>query len=163
MNLIIRPARTTDAEVICEFNRRLAKETEHKDLDPTLLRPGVAAMLGDPRKGRYFVAERAPSPPTPLPQGARGEIVGQLGVTCEWSDWRNGNFWWIQSVYVSAEARRLGVFRKLYEHLLREARTQTDVIGVRLYVEHDNHAAQETYKKLGMVLTGYQVMEVYPL
>jgi ribosomal protein S18 acetylase RimI-like enzyme len=152
MNLIIRPALLSDADVIGEFNRLLAKETENKELDPAVLKAGVAAMLADSRKGRYFVAE----------QGELG-VVGQLGVTSEWSDWRNGNFWWIQSVYVAEQARRQGVFRKLYEHLLTEARTQADVIGVRLYVEHDNRTAQATYKKLGMMTTGYQVMEVYPL
>jgi ribosomal protein S18 acetylase RimI-like enzyme len=163
MNLIIRPARLNDAEVICEFNRLMAKETENKDLDPSTLKAGVAAMLSDPHKGRYFVAE-IPHP-QPLSQGERGEsvLIGQLGVTSEWSDWRNGNFWWIQSVYVGASARRHGVFRKLYEHLLREARAATNVIGVRLYVEHDNHVAQTTYKKLGMEMTGYHVMEKCPL
>jgi GNAT superfamily N-acetyltransferase len=151
MNLLIRPARWSDIDVICEFNRRLATETENKDLDPVILKAGVAAMFGDPRKGSYFVAE------------LEGEVVGQLGVTCEWSDWRNGNFWWIQSVFVAASARRHGVFRKLFEHLLQEARAQTNVIGVRLYVEHDNHVAQATYKKLGMAMTGYHVMEMCPL
>ena len=147
MNVTIRPARVSDADVICQFNRLMAKETEHKDLDPAILKAGVVAMLSDVTKGRYFVAE------------ADGQVVGQLGVTREWSDWRNGNFWWIQSVYVAASARRLGVFRKLYEHLLQEARTQKDVIGVRLYVEHDNVIAQETYRKLGMEMTGYKLME----
>jgi GNAT superfamily N-acetyltransferase len=192
MNLMIRPARWSDIDVICEFNRRLARETENKDLDPVILRAGVGAMFGDPRKGSYFVAETDPHPqplsqgergdaevvaphpqplfqgergdprPLPLSQGERGdgEVVGQLGVTCEWSDWRNGNFWWIQSVYVAASARRHGVFRKLFAHLLQEARAQTNVIGVRLYVEQDNHVAQATYEKLGMSMTGYQVMEM---
>ena len=101
----------------------------------------------------------------PLSQEERGErcVVGQLGVTCEWSDWRNGNFWWIQSVYVAAQARRHGVFRTLYEHLLHEANAEANVIGVRLYVEHDNQIAQATYKKLGMAMTGYHVMEACPL
>ncbi len=148
MNLIIRPAQLSDADVICDFNRRMATETEDKDLDPAVLKAGVAAMLNDPRNGRYFVAE------------AEGQVVGQLGVTLEWSDWRNGNFWWIQSVYVTPEARRHGVFRKLYERLLSEARAQPNVIGVRLYVEHDNQVAQATYRKMGMGMTGYQVMGV---
>ena len=177
MNLIIRPARWSDTDVICEFNRRLARETENKALDPVILKAGVAAMFGDPRKGSYFVAETVPHP-QPLSQGERGdakvvdphpqaqrergdgEVVGQLGVTCEWSDWRNGNFWWIQSVYVAASARRHGVFRKLFAHVLQEARAQTNVIGVRLYVEHDNQVAQATYEKLGMEMTRYHVMEM---
>jgi GNAT superfamily N-acetyltransferase len=125
----------------------MAKETEAKDLDPAILQSGVLAMLTDAHKGRYFVAE------------ADGQVVGQLGVTFEWSDWRNGNFWWIQSVYVAASARRLGVFRKLYEHVVAKARGEKDVIGVRLYVEHDNSVAQATYRKMGMAMTGYQVME----
>jgi GNAT superfamily N-acetyltransferase len=161
MNLIIRPARWSDIDVICEFNRRLARETENKDLDPVILKAGVAAMFGDPSKGSYLVAETDPYS-QPLSQGERGdpEVVGQLGVTFEWSDWRNGNFWWIQSVYVAASARRHGVFRKLFAHLLQEARAQANVIGVRLYVEHHNHVAQTTYEKLGMKMTGYHVMEM---
>ena len=150
MNVTIRPARPTDADVICEFNRLLALETENKKLDLALLKPGVAALLADPHKGRYFVAE------------LEGRVIGQLGVTFEWSDWRNGNFWWIQSVYVVASARRYGVFTKLYQHVLNETR-DSGVIGVRLYVEHDNAAAQATYRKMGMAMTGYQVMEQYPL
>ncbi len=147
MNVIVRPAILADAGVICDFNRSMAKETEGKDLDPAIVQPGVLAMLADVHKGRYFVAE------------AHGQVVGQLGITFEWSDWRNGNFWWIQSVYVAEAARRAGVFRKLYEHILTEARQEASVIGVRLYVEHGNLIAQATYRKMGMVMTGYQVME----
>src|SRR4051794_2531126 len=123
MNVTIRAARAADAEVIAEFNRRMALETENKTLDPNVLSAGVQAMLQDPARGRYFVAEMS------------GEVVGQLGVTLEWSDWRNGNFWWIQSVYVAQTARRQGVFRALYQHVLQEAKQASNVIGVRLYVE----------------------------
>lgn len=148
MNVTIRSARPGDGEVICEFNRRMARETEAKELDPEILRAGVAAMIADAHKGRYFVAVNEAD-----------EVVGQLGITLEWSDWRNGNFWWIQSVYVREDARRHGVFRGLYEHVRAEARRESAVVGLRLYVEHDNAVAQATYRKLGMVMTGYQVME----
>ena len=151
MNPIIRPARTTDADIICAFNRLMAKETENLDLDLALVGPGVKAMLADPHKGRYFVAELGE------------QVVGQIGYTCEWSDWRNGYFWWIQSVYVAKPARRQGVFSKLLEMVVTAARAQPDVIGVRLYVEHDNAAAQATYQQLGFALTNYNVMEMYPL
>jgi ribosomal protein S18 acetylase RimI-like enzyme len=154
MNLTIRPAGATDIDVICEFNRLMALETENKTLDLAILRPGVAAMLSDPHKGRYFVA---------VDQNEREAVVGQLGVTLEWSDWRNGNFWWIQSVYVRKEARRHGVFRALYEHVLMHARSEPNVIGVRLYVEHDNTIAQGTYRKMGMKMTDYKVMELFPM
>jgi GNAT superfamily N-acetyltransferase len=151
MNMIIRPATVSDAKVVAEFNRRLALETEGKVLDPTILDNGVIAMLADVNKGRYFVAEMD------------GKVVGQLGVTLEWSDWRNGNFWWIQSVYVEAAARRHGVFRKLYEHVVQAAHADGKVIGIRLYVEHENKVAQATYRKMGMVMTEYHVMEkIFP-
>ena len=151
MPLTIRTAHAGDAEVIAEFNSRLALETENKRLDPTTVRAGVAAMIAHPAKGFYFVAE------------IDGEIVGQLGVTREWSDWRNGDFWWIQSVYVAAKARRQGVFGALYQHVIDAAIAFGNVIGVRLYVEHDNLAAQATYKRLGMTMTSYHVMEACPI
>ena len=147
MKLSIRPALANDAAVISEFNGLMAQETENKVLDAATLKAGVVALLSDPHKGRYFVAE------------AGRRIVGQLGITLEWSDWRNGNFWWIQSVYVAEDARRHGVFRTLYEHVIDAARAEANVIGVRLYVEHDNQVAQAAYRKMGMVMTGYQVME----
>src|SRR5262245_25952289 len=132
--LSVRAAVPADAAVIAEFNRRLALETEHKALDPATLAAGVAAALADPDRARYFVAEDG------------GAVVGQLMLTREWSDWRNGWIWWIQSVYVSHEARRRGAFRALYEHA-RAAGVAEGVVGLRLYVEQDNHAAQEVYRR----------------
>src|SRR4051794_35731715 len=101
----IRPATPADLDVVCDYNARLAFESEGKTLDRTLLRPGVAAVLADAHKGRYFLAE------------IDGQVVGQMAMTYEWSDWRNGWFWWIQSVYVHAEQRRRGVFAGLYRHV----------------------------------------------
>jgi ribosomal protein S18 acetylase RimI-like enzyme len=147
----VRPATAVDADTIIEFNRLLAQESESKTLDLKLLGPGVRAGLADPHKGRYFVAEDA------------GASAGQMGITYEWSDWRNGWFWWIQSVYVRAEHRRRGVFRALFDHVQAAAKSDPTVIGLRLYVERDNVAAQKTYRSLGMVDTGYFVLEKYPL
>jgi GNAT superfamily N-acetyltransferase len=151
MPLLIRAATADDVAIVCDFNALLAKESEGKTLDEALLRPGVAALLGDPAKGRYFLAEED------------GRVVGQLAVTFEWSDWRNGWFWWIQSVYVRPEARRRGVFRALFQYLHDAAKHDPQVIGIRLYVERDNHAAHGTYQALGLHWTDYQVMERYPL
>jgi GNAT superfamily N-acetyltransferase len=151
MALTIRRAGLADAATVVEFNRLLALESEGKTLDPALLGPGVAAALSDPNKALYFVAE----------DGAR--VVGQLMITFEWSDWRNGWIWWVQSVYVRAEDRRRGVFRALFEHAAGVARQQPHVVGLRLYVEKGNRAAQQTYHRLGMRLTGYWVLEKYPL
>lgn len=151
MPLILRLAGPSDAPTIVEFNRLLALESEGKALDPEQLAPGVAAVLRDPDKGVYHLAEQD------------GVILGQMMLTREWSDWRNGWFWWIQSVYVRAEARRLGVFRSLYQHVHSLAQADASVIGLRLYVEHENHRAQQTYQSLGMDRTGYLVLERCPL
>ena len=115
------------------------------------LAAGVTAALHDPHKGPYFLAERD------------GAAVGQMAVTFEWSDWRNGWFWWIQSVYVRPEARRQGVFRALFEHVQEAARADPGVIGLRLYVLAENRRAQETYLRCGMEETGYFVLEKFPL
>jgi len=151
----IREAGPDDAPVIVEFNRRLAWETEHKRLDPALIGPGVAEALRRPELARYFVAER-----TGETAGEAGGIIGQIMITYEWSDWRNGLFWWIQSVYVRDDARRGGVFRALYEHVAGLARRTPRTCGLRLYVEHENGAALATYAKLGMKPSGHLVYEV---
>jgi ribosomal protein S18 acetylase RimI-like enzyme len=151
MPLTVRRATPADAAVIADFNARLALESEGKQLDAATLAAGVAAGLADPNKALYFVTEDA------------GVVVGQLMLTREWSDWRNGWIWWIQSVYVRAESRRQGVFRTLYEHVLETARNDPTVIGLRLYVEKENHAAQATYTNLGMEWTSYLVLERCPL
>jgi GNAT superfamily N-acetyltransferase len=147
----VRRATPADAPIVVEFNYRLAQETEAKTLDRAVLTAGVAAGLADARKALYFVAEE------------HGDIVGQLMLTTEWSDWRNGWIWWIQSVYVRADWRGKGVFRSLYEHVHRAAVTDGTVVGLRLYVEHANDVAQQTYQKLGMSRTGYLVLERCPL
>ncbi|HVL11671.1 MAG TPA: GNAT family N-acetyltransferase, partial [Gemmata sp.] len=110
MNLTLRRAAVSDLEVLVAFNAALAWETEHKRLRPSVLNAGVRAVLADPAKGFYTVAEND-----------RGEVVGQMMVTFEWSDWRNGWFWWVQSVYVRDDARRGGVFRALYREVQRQA------------------------------------------
>jgi ribosomal protein S18 acetylase RimI-like enzyme len=144
----VRDARLSDADVIAGFNVRMAMETESRPLEAELINPGVASVLADSSKGRYWVAERD------------GQVVGQLMVTYEWSDWRNGVFWWIQSVYVRDDCRRKGVFSLLHRHVESIARATPEVCGLRLYVEHHNLRAQKTYLALGMTSPGYKVMEV---
>jgi ribosomal protein S18 acetylase RimI-like enzyme len=152
MPLTVRQATPDDLGVVVEFNCRLAEETEGKTLNRDILTPGVMSALQDPRtKGPYFLAIDD------------GETVGQLGVTFEWSDWRNGWYWWIQSVYVRVDARRRGIFRTLYQHVHSAALADPQVIGLRLYVERENHRAQETYRNLGMTPSGYLLFERYPL
>lgn len=147
----IRRATAADEDTIVAFNAAMALETEHLRLDETVLRRGVRAALADPAKGFYLVAEAA------------GEVVGQTLVTAEWSDWRNGFFWWIQSVYVRPDARRGGVFRALFDHVRTAAAADPDAIGLRLYVDRDNARARATYAALGMADEGYVLYGQYPL
>jgi ribosomal protein S18 acetylase RimI-like enzyme len=151
MPIQVRRTTAADAPIVVEFNRRLAQESEGKALDINLLEAGVAQALADPKKAVYFLAEKD------------GQVVGQIMFTTEWSDWRNGWFWWIQSVYVRREFRRQGVFRALFQHVADVAKQDPSVIGLRLYVDHDNQAAAETYRRLGMKETSYFVLEKYPL
>jgi ribosomal protein S18 acetylase RimI-like enzyme len=148
MNIHIRPATPADATTIIEFNAAIAKETENIDLNRERLQRGVNALLTDPFKGIYYVAE------------VDGKVVGQLMITYEWSDWRNGFFWWIQSVYTDKAYRRMGIFKALYKHVEKIAHSSKDMCGLRLYVEEHNKHAQKTYESLGMKFTKYQIMDV---
>lgn len=142
----IRPARPADAEVIADFNIRMALETEGVALDPAIIGRGVRAALADAAKALYFVAE------------VDGRVVGQLMITHEWSDWRDGDIWWFQSVYVHPDHRRGGIFRALYQHA-RAAAKEAGAVGMRLYVDDHNAAAQQVYQRLGMGISNYRVME----
>ena len=145
----IRLATAADAAVIASFNAAMARETEHLELEPDRLRQGVEAVLSDPAKGFYLVAEEGDA-----------RVTGQLMITYEWSDWRNGVFWWIQSVYVAPEARGRGIYRQLFARVREEAAAKGNVCGLRLYVERDNRRAQAVYVKQGMRATAYDMYEV---
>jgi GNAT superfamily N-acetyltransferase len=146
---LIRDAALGDRPVIVEFNRCLALETEGKLLDEAVLFSGVSRALADPERLRYWVAEL----------GTPGTVVGQAAITREWTDWRNGWVWWLQSVYVAQLHRGCGVFGDLYHHIEQEALRSPDVIGIRLYVKDSNQSAQRTYQALGMKPGGYSVFE----
>ena len=142
-----REAVADDAAILAGFNRAMALETESKSLAMETLLPGVRAVLRDPRHGFYVVADTG------------REIAGSLLVTYEWSDWRNGRIWWIQSVYVRPDFRRRGIYRTLHGFVRERARAAGEVVRIRLYVERDNAAAQRTYAALGMTETPYRIYE----
>ncbi|HEV7506053.1 MAG TPA: GNAT family N-acetyltransferase [Thermoanaerobaculia bacterium] len=146
----IRPGGTGDAAAIVDFQLRMARETEDLELDRDTVVRGVAAVFADPTKGSYWVAERQDRP---------GEVVGSLLTTFEWSDWRDGTVLWIQSVYVVPEERGRGVYRALYEHLKRRAEDDPALMGIRLYVDRRNAAAQGVYERLGMSREHYEMFE----
>jgi GNAT superfamily N-acetyltransferase len=143
----VRPATTADTDLLVEFNRAMAAESEDKGLDVTVLRRGVAYLLDHPDEGFYLIAERD------------GRVAGGLMVTYEWSDWRCGRFWWIQSVYVLPEHRRQGVYSGMHDRVRRRALDDPLACGLRLYVERDNQGAMTTYRTLGMAETHYRLYE----
>ncbi|MEL0063839.1 MAG: GNAT family N-acetyltransferase [Gammaproteobacteria bacterium] len=148
MHIEITDASFADASIIAEFNQQMAQETENKTLDTATINAGVERMITDSSLGRYLVAREE-----------TGRIVGCLGITYEWSDWRNGLFWWIQSVYVLPEARENGVFTAMYQQVRDLCQATDNACGIRLYVERDNDRAYRTYVRLGMVETEYRLME----
>ncbi len=145
MAVDVRTAKVSDIPFLVDCNAAMASETEHKTLDRAVLTRGTQAVFDDPRRGFYLIAERD------------GEPAGCLLITYEWSDWRNGDWWWFQSVYVAPAARRGGVFRALYAEVERRARA-AGAVGLRLYVERDNARAQQTYASLGMEEEAYKML-----
>jgi GNAT superfamily N-acetyltransferase len=148
MHVLIRAASVDDVAVIAEYNCRLALETEHRILDRATVHAGVRRGLELGVEVQYFLAED------------ESGVIGQIMLTREWSDWRNGWMIWLQSVYVAAEKRGAGVFRLLLERSVKLARLRCDAVCVRLYVEHENETATATYRRLGFQDSGYLVMEM---
>ena len=144
-SVIVRRGEPRDGATIAVFNLRMAFETEKRRLNPSTLERGVKAVFEDPRRGSYFVAE------------FNGMVIGCLLITHEWSDWRNGDVWWLQSVYVDADHRRRGAFRAMYAHVESLAR-EAGAIALRLYLERHNARARETYASLGFEATDYDIM-----
>ena len=145
--LLIRRATLADADTLAAFNTAMAHETEAKALPPDVIARGVRRVLSEPALGVYYVAEHG------------GRVVGQMLITYEFSDWRDGLFWWIQSVYVAPAARRLGVYRALHEHVAAEARRTSGVCGLRLSVDKRNTRAQAVSRRLGLRATEYDLYE----
>lgn len=147
MNIQIRTAREEDLPIIVEFQLAMALETENLQLDKSTVEKGVAAAFHDSAKGQYFVTE------------IDGEIAASLMTTFEWSDWRNGMVYWIQSVFVKEKFRRLGIYRKMYAHIQDLVKKDENVRGIRLYVDKSNVRAQKTYENTGMNGEHYQLFE----
>ena len=145
--ITVRRATAADAPTLTEFNIAMALETEDRPLDRSTVLAGVTRLFQQPKHGFHLVAE------------CDNTVVGALMITNEWSDWRDGLWWWIQSVYVIKAQRRRGVFRTLYEHVCELAQSEDDVCGIRLYVEKDNSGAQSVYREMGMSETHYRLYE----
>jgi ribosomal protein S18 acetylase RimI-like enzyme len=148
MEITVRPATPDDIAFLVHGNAQMALETENLSLDMDRLRRGVHAVFDDPSRGFYLIAE------------VNGTRAGQMMITCEWSDWRNGVFWWIQSVYTVPELRRRGVFHALYAQTTALAQQNGSVCGLRLYVDVHNLHAQATYRRCGMHETAYRLFEI---
>lgn len=142
----IRKATPEDAQVIIDFQQKMAWETEEMTLSTGIVSKGVKAVFSSQVLGQYWVAAE------------KDQVVASLLITYEWSDWRNANVWWFQSVYVLPSHRRTGIFRSMYMHIRSEAE-RTGVAGLRLYVETNNTRAQKTYEALGMQREHYAMYE----
>lgn len=147
MNVVYRDAEISDLTAIVEFQAAMARETEGITLDHQILTRGVCGVFEDRYRGQYLVAEQG------------GRVIASTLITYEWSDWRDGTVWWIQSVYVVPEARRRGVYAGLYAYVQELARGDERVKGIRLYVDRRNVTAQAVYSNLGMNGEHYQVFE----
>ncbi len=143
----IRQARVGDTERIVQLQMKTARETENLALDESTVKKGVAGVFSNPNRGQYWIAEQ------------HGDTLGVLLVIPEWSDWRNGTVLWIHSLYVLPEARRRGIFKKLYTSLKTRVEKSPDLVGLRLYVEKNNKSAQRVYEKLGMNKDHYELYE----
>ena len=143
----VRNATIEDAAIIVDFQIKMAEETEKLTLDPIVVKEGVSAVFHDSSKGRYFVVEEDEV------------VVASLMITYEWSDWRNGLVWWIQSVFVLPEYRKRGVFALMYQSIKNQVEASVDVRGIRLYVDNRNVSAQKVYHKMGMTGSHYTTFE----
>lgn len=147
----IRPGLFYDVDVLAQLQVQMAWETEEFKLDPPTVTLGVQAVIDDPSKGKYWIAE------------VDGKVAGCLLTVPEWSDWRNGTILWIHSVYVLPAYRGKGLYKALYEHVQSLVKTDGKTYkGIRLYVDKRNTAAQEVYNKLGMNGEHYQLFEWMP-
>ena len=146
--IMIRRATPADIPVLVDFQTRLAMESENVTLDKTILARGMQAMFNDPSKGEYFIAE------------IKGEAVGCHMITYEWSDWRNGVVYWLQSVYVKESFRKAGVLRQMFEALRQRINADDSIKGLRLYVDNTNARAQKVYEAMGMNGNHYSVYEL---
>lgn len=145
---MIRKAELEDAKIIADFNCKMAVETEGLELDKDKVISGVKHAIEDYSKAEYYLYE------------LDGTVVGQLMITKEWSDWRDGYLWWIQSVYVTDQYRCQGIFRGLYKYVEELVEKDPLACGIRLYVEKHNKRAQSTYQKMGMQETHYILYEI---
>ena len=150
-HVTIRLAGPEDVTTLVSFSAAMALETEDRYLDKDRLYDGTMALLESPSRGFFMVAE--------LKLGDIRLLLGQLMITYEWSDWRNGVFWWIQSVYVDPAYRRQNVFRQMHQAVMARAKTSPHVCGVRLYVEESNHVAQAVYQRVGLTASSYAIFE----
>lgn len=147
MNIKIRPGLLFDIDTIADYQVKMALETENMKLDPGTVNLGVTAVMDDPGKGKYWLAE------------IDGKVAGCLLTVPEWSDWRNGTVLWIHSVYVHPDFRKHGVYKAMYGHLKQMVDEAHDLRGLRLYVDKTNIQAQKVYEALGMSGEHYHLFE----
>ncbi len=149
--ICIRRAGPDDTNTITAFNTAMALETEDRRLDQATLREGIRSLLSQPEYGFYIIAEYS--------HRDASQPIGQLMITYEWSDWRNGLFWWVQSVYVVPDYRQRGVYQAMHRHITDEAKNDPRICGIRLYVARENERARAAYRRVGLLPSAYDMYE----
>jgi len=132
---------------IAQCQEDMAWETENLPLNHQNVVSGVKYIFEHPERGFYVIAKNSEQQP-----------VAVLLVLKEWSDWRNGDMWWLHSVYVTSQFRGKHVFSRMFHFVVQMAKANR-VRGIRLYVDKTNVKAQAVYEKLGMTHEHYELYE----
>ena len=146
MDAQIRKAVIDDIDSLIEFSFEEAKEAEGLTRVPDTLRAGITAALNDSSKAIYWVIADENDKP-----------FGNVSALKEWSDWNDGYYWWIQSMFISTRYRGKGYLKLLINAVESEMKRENG-LELRLYVHKDNKVAIRAYEKVGFVISNYDVM-----
>jgi ribosomal protein S18 acetylase RimI-like enzyme len=142
----IRYATAVDIETIVGFTLEEAREAEARTLDAQAVRRGVAAAFAHPPRAVYWVAETAD-----------GGVAASASIVTEWSNFRGGEYWWVQSLYVAPAHRGKGLVDQLLEHLAAAA-ARAGALDLRLYAHVSNDRAHRVYERCGFERAPYVIM-----
>lgn len=142
----VRPATVDDFETLVAFTLAEARDAERRILDLEGARRGVRGAFQSPPRAIYWVA---------VAEDER--VVASTSIVTEWSNFRGGDYWWIQSLYVLPEHRGKGLVDVLLAHVSTQA-VAGGALDLRLYGFDTNERALRAYQRCGFELSRYVVM-----